>query len=99
MNAPPQWTDAIADGTLCNYYYIFFIVFSVLAALSLLGGLWMFATTKMPIGVLSGLIFNVLITSGISATSALFFYLICERALKPKVRNTTSQVVSSYEMM
>lgn len=103
MNAP-QWTDKIPNAAICNYFYVFFIIFAVWAALSLLGGVWIFATTKMGFGMLIGVIFNILLSFGISATSALFLYLICERALKPSmmaVKNTTSQVASAadYEMM
>jgi len=100
-----QWTDQIDNSTICNYFYIFFIIFSVYAAISLLGGVYIFATTKMAIGMLIAVIFNIILSFGISATTALFLYLICERALKPsmgdKVHNATSQVASAshYEMM
>ena len=82
-----QWTDVISDNVLCTYFYIFFVIFAVWAALSLIGGVWIYATTKITIGVLVGLIFNILLSFGISATSALFLYLICERALKPMARS------------
>lgn len=100
----PQWTDTISNSVLCNYFYVFFLVFSIWAGLSLLGGVWIFATTKMTIGMLMAIIFNIILSFGISATSALFLYLICERALKPsaaagRVRNTTSQVESGSDYM
>lgn len=104
MNAP-QWTDKISNSTVCNYFYVFFVIFAVWAAISLLGGVWIFATTKMSFGMLIGVIFNILLSFGISATSALFLYLICERALKPSmaagVKNATSHIgsASDYEMM
>ena len=104
MNSP-QWTDKIPSTVVCNYFYVFFIIFAVYAAISLLGGVYIFATSKMSVGILIGVIFNILLSFGISATSALFLYLICERALKPsiggKVRNATSQIAtaSEYEMM
>ena len=105
MNAP-QWTDKIPNAVLCNYFYVFFLIFAVWAALSLLGGVWIFATTKLSIGMLVAIIFNILLSFGISATSALFLYLICERALKPsltsvKIPNATAQIgsASDYEMM
>ena len=104
MNAP-QWTDKISNNVLCGYFYVFFIIFSVWAGLSLLGGVWIFSTTKMTIGMLVAVIFNILLSFGISATSALFLYLICERALKPSmasgVKNATSRIgsASDYEMM
>ena len=99
----PEWTDKIPSAVVCNYFYVFFIIFAVWAALSLLGGVWIFATTKMSFGMLIAFIFNILLSFGISATSALFLYLICERALKPsvKVQNSTSRIASAsdYEMM
>ena len=97
----PQWTDKIPDNVICNYFYVFFVIFAVWAAISLLGGVWIFATTKMSFGLLIGVIFNILLSFGISATSALFLYLICERALKPaiKVKNAPAHTASDYEMM
>jgi len=85
MNPPSDWTEAIADSTLCGYFYIFFIIFSIWAALSLIGSIWIFASAKISFGLLMTLVFNNLISFGISATSALFLYLICERALNPEV--------------
>ncbi len=101
MNAP-QWTDKIPSAVICNYFYVFFVIFAVWAALSLLGGVWIFATTKMSVGLLVGVIFNILLSFGISATSALFLYLICERALKPSaagVRDSSARTSAEYEMM
>jgi hypothetical protein len=79
----PNWTNKIPNAVVCNYFYVFFMVFAVWAALSLVGGVWIFSSTKMSLGMLVGFIFNIILSFGISATSALFLYLICERALKP----------------
>jgi hypothetical protein len=81
MEPPANWTENIADSTLCGYFYIFFIIFSLWAALSLIGGIWFFVSSKVSVGILVTIVFNTLISFGISATSALFLYLICERAL------------------
>jgi phage shock protein PspC (stress-responsive transcriptional regulator) len=80
----PEWTEAIADRTLCGYFYVFFIIFSVWAGLSLVAGAWIFMASKMSPGLLVSHIFSILLSFGISATSALFLYLICERALNPE---------------
>ena len=97
---PPDWTDKITNNTLCEYFHIFFIIFSVFAGISLLGGIWIFASSKMSIGQLFSVILNIALSFGISATSALFLYLICERALKPALvaRNQVSSQ-SDYDMM
>ena len=96
-----NWTDKIPDSALCGYFYIFFIIFSVLAAISVIGGVLIFATTKLPIGSLIALLFNVILSFGISATSALFLYLICERALKPamKAQQVPQGAVIESQMM
>jgi hypothetical protein len=81
--AAPEWTNTIPSSVICNYYYVFFIIFAVWAAISLIGGVWIFATTKMSLGMLVGFIFNILLSFGISTTSSLFLYLMCDRALRP----------------
>ena len=94
-----HWTDKITDSTLCGYFYVFFIIFSVWAALSLIGGVYLFSTTKMAFGMLIAFIFQVLLSFGISATSALFLYLICERALKPAMKeHVVAQRVSKSDL-
>lgn len=80
----PQWTDAISNVVVCDFYYIFFVIFAIFAAISVLGGIYIFATTKMPFSQLIGVFFNIILTGGLSATSALFLYLICDRSLQPK---------------
>ena len=90
----PKWTNKISNNVVCNYFYIFFMIFAVWAALSLVGGIWIFSSTKMTLGMLVGFVFNILLSFGISATSALFLYLICERTLKPL--NKESQDESDY---
>lgn len=83
MNKESQWTDKIADNVLCGYFYVFFVIFSFIAAMSLIGGIWIFVSSKMTLPAMISVIFNIILTFGVSATSALFLYLICERALKP----------------
>jgi len=87
MNA--SWMETIGDSTLCGYFYVFFIIFSALAGLSILGAIWMVSTTKITTGVVAMLLFAKLINIGICGTAALFLYLICERALKPKAAVAT----------
>ena len=80
----PSWTNKISNSMICNYFYVFFIIFAVWAGLSLLAGIWIFASRRsMSFGMLMALIINIILSFGISATTALFLYLICDRALKP----------------
>ena len=80
----PSWTNKISNSMICNYFYVFFVIFAVWAGLSLLAGVWIFASRRsMSFGMLMALIINIILSFGISATTALFLYLICDRALKP----------------
>jgi len=104
MAQAPEWTNPISNNVLCGYYYVFFIIFAAWAAISLLGGIYLFATTKMTSAVFFALLFNILLTFGLSATHSLFLYLICDRALNPSglsVPNATAQIASAsdYRMM
>jgi hypothetical protein len=79
-----SWTKNISNSMICNYFYIFFLIFAVWAGLSLLAGVWIFASRRsMSFGMLVALIINIILSFGISATTALFLYLICDRALHP----------------
>lgn len=90
-HAKGSWTDMISDNILCGYFYVFFIIFCVFAAISFIGGVWIFSTSKMTTSMLIGMIFNILLSFGISATSALFLYLICDRALHPALKAAAAQ--------
>ena len=92
----PQWTDAISNVVLCDFYYIFFVIFAIFAAISILGGIYIFATTKMPLSQLIGVFFNIILTGGLSATSALFLYLICDRSLQPNYAGNKEQFADPF---
>jgi hypothetical protein len=96
---PPHWTDQIPDNLLCNYFYVFFVIFSVWAGLALLYGVWVFTASKMTVGMMVAVLINILLSFGISATSALFLYLICERALKPSLQSKRAASAPGLAMM
>jgi hypothetical protein len=110
MNRTPQpsteshWTDSISNATLCNFFYVFFILFTVWAVVGVIGAIWLFATTPMSAKMMIALLFNLILTSGISITAALFHYLICDRALNPSHMPSSDshmrlQTASQYEAM
>jgi hypothetical protein len=94
-----QWTDKIPSSVVCNFFYVFFIIYSLLAGLSLVGGIVIFTTTKMTFGALLANMFSVILSFGISITLALFLYLICERALKPELEAERVQSQASLNYM
>lgn len=83
----PEWTDPISNSVLCGYFYVFFVIYAVIAAISLISGVLVFATSKMPVGQLVAVILNIVLSLGISGTAALFLYLICDRALPQSSAN------------
>ena len=78
----PTWTKNISDETICNFFYAFFVVYVVFAALAVLGFISLFFM-KLPKNFMMIQAFSTLLTMGIATTMALFHYLICDRALKP----------------
>ena len=94
----PSWTNKISNSMICNYFYVFFVIFAVWAGLSLLAGVWIFASRRsMSFGMLMALIINIILSFGISATTALFLYLICDRALKPAMVAGFEDVVGGQQ--
>jgi len=83
--AEPDWTKPIASGTLCNWFYFFFYLNTVVAAILFIMILYVaFTRNIFKAGGLGAVpLFTMILQLGIAATSALFHYLICDRALKP----------------
>lgn len=82
----PQWTKQIPSDVICNFFYIFFIVYAVLAALALVSGVGVLLTPKLPKGLMLMSVVNSVIVAGIAGTAALFHYLVCSRALLPAAK-------------
>lgn len=77
----PEFTKKIPSTTVCNFFYIFYVLYAVLAVLALIATIGLFGMTKKlgAAGIASG--FGYLLMMVLAATQALFFYLICDRAL------------------
>ena len=76
-----EWMKNISSETVCNFFYIFFVVNAVFVALAILGliGMAGFAK-KLGMGGIATGFYGVLLAA-LAATQTLFFYLICDRAL------------------
>jgi hypothetical protein len=76
-----EWMKKISSETVCNFFYVFFVFNAVVAALALLVMLVGFSFfKKMGMGGIAVGASNLLVAL-LAATQALFFYLICDRAL------------------
>jgi hypothetical protein len=84
MEGEPSWTKQISSEQVCTFFYAFAIINAVIGLLGLGLGLWNIFVSKMPIYLVTPMLIQVVITSAIAFTSALFHYLICQRALLNK---------------
>lgn len=101
-----SWTDQISNAMLCDYFYYFSMAFAFWTGLSLLGAIGIFFFSKLSFGMLVAVMINILLSFGISATTALFAYLICDRALKPASKTSAMKsnthkapMMAEYDML
>jgi hypothetical protein len=79
----PDWTKNISNSTICNFYYFFYIFYAVIAVLTVVATIGLLTMIKMPKGMMAMYGIQNLIVFALAATSALFHYLVCDRALQP----------------
>ena len=84
MDQEPNWTKQISSEQVCTFFYAFFIIYVVLGVLGLTSGLWSIFVNKMPSSIMLPLLIQLIIQSSILFVSALFHYLVCQRALLSK---------------
>jgi hypothetical protein len=77
----PEWMQAIAGSTVCNWFYIFYVVNLIVFVILVIGMVFLAFRTKK--GLTLPNIFFGLISSVVACTNTLFFYIMCERSLKP----------------
>jgi hypothetical protein len=77
-----KWMNSISNRMVCGWYYIFFVLAAILAALGLLGfGATLAGVMRAPRGITLGMSFSFLLNTLIALITALFAYLVCDRAL------------------
>jgi len=77
----PQWMKAIPSTTICNFFYVFFVIYAVLFALAVLVTIGVVSTFKMKGATGLALGAQAMLTAALGGTMMLFYYLICDRAL------------------
>ena len=79
----PEWTKGIKSKTMCDYYYILFVINAIACAIAVIVGIpsmVMMPNIGSPIFKLTNLIFT-LAAIAITFFTALFIYLLCDRTL------------------
>jgi hypothetical protein len=82
-----SWMKSISSGTVCGWFYFLFVWQSVMAALAILGVFGVaFMGGKLGIPKAARLIqvATLVVGAGIAVASALFMYILCERAIVQK---------------
>ena len=77
----PKWMQRIQNSTICNWFYVFYIISLVLFVISLavtVSGFFARGSKMAPVQAF----FSISI-SAIAAVNTLFYYLICDRSLQP----------------
>jgi hypothetical protein len=87
----PAWMKRFSNNTVCNFFYFWFVVYAVLAALALflVIGTFMSLKTVDFFSVMIGL--QPVITLLLATTFMMFYYVICDRALLAKVSQSVTQ--------
>jgi uncharacterized RDD family membrane protein YckC len=80
----PEWTRQISNPMICNFFYVFFVVYAIFFVLSLLFTIGVFSySSKMgKMGIVMGT--QALFITFLGGLLMLFYYLICDRALLGK---------------
>jgi hypothetical protein len=79
-----DWMKQISNESICNFFYVFFVIYAFIAVLSVVSLVGVFTFMKVPKGLLVAHGVQALISMSIATTMMLFLYLICDRALNPK---------------
>lgn len=74
----PQWTKAISSESICNFFYIFFIINALITVLTGLSVIYLMFGLKMKT---LATILPMLPAVAIGFAQTLFLYLLCDRAI------------------
>lgn len=79
----PDWSKQIPSDIVCNFFYVFFVIYAIILAVAVVGFIGAFVSVKLPKSLLMINGFTAFIAAALATTQFLFFYLICDRALTP----------------
>ena len=76
----PSWMQQINSTTVCNLYYIIFVIYAILAVITLIN-VGYIALTKIPLSIKVAVGLQSLILAAVLVVLSLFQYIVCDRAL------------------
>ena len=78
----PAWMQKIPNWAICNWFYMFFIVNLVVMVLLVGGALYAAFDNKSKLFTVPNM-FLAFLQLLVAGTNTLFYFLICDRSLKP----------------
>jgi hypothetical protein len=79
----PEWMKKIPNWLICDWFYFFFIVNVVVVVTLMISIVVTAMSSSLPKTVRASQLFMMITHMLASGTSTLFFYVMCDRALKP----------------
>jgi hypothetical protein len=77
----PSWMQSISNSTICTWFYTFYLANLIVFVLLIVLSLYVFFRDKRHVTVPN--LFFALLQLIVAGTNMLFFYLMCDRSLKP----------------
>jgi hypothetical protein len=75
---PKDFAKGISNETLCQYFYVMFIIISSMVALVILADIYLLWRRPAALG---SVLLRTLPTSALAIVNSLFLYLLCSRSL------------------
>jgi hypothetical protein len=79
----PEWTKKIPNWLICDWFFLFFVMNAFILVLLLLSIIYMTVSSTLPKNIRFTTVFMLVAQLLISGTGTLFYYLLCDRSLKP----------------
>jgi hypothetical protein len=83
VGSEPEWTKAIPSWMICDWFYIFFVINAFVLVTLILSIAYMSVSSTLPKNVRFATLFMMVTQLIVSGTSTLFYYLVCDRSLRP----------------
>ena len=72
---------AIPSATICNFFYVFFVIYAIIFSLALLSIIGVVISPKLYKAISVPTSASLIVSTVLAGTQMLFFYLICSRSL------------------
>jgi hypothetical protein len=81
----PEWMKKFSNTTVCNFFYVWFVVYAVFSLLALVLAVGTFMSVKKLDFASVMFILQPVLMLLLGTTFMMFYYIICDRTLMAKV--------------